>query len=66
VTDQPPPRKAGKAALVFVAILAAIGIVTFIGLNVSHYNALQKQQRGQPVPDSAKRGPQDLGTENQQ
>lgn len=65
MTDQPPPRKAGKAAMIVVAIVAVLIVVVFVGLNVSHYKALQQQQHGQPAPDSAKRGPQDLGTENQ-
>ena len=66
MTDQPPPRKTGKAAMIVVAIIAALIVVVFVGLNVSHYTSLQKQQQGQSAPDSAKQGPQDLGTENQQ
>ncbi|AOH85063.1 hypothetical protein AWL63_14970 [Sphingomonas panacis] len=66
MTDQPPPRKAGKAAMIVVAIVAVLIVVVFIGLNVSHYTSLKNQQQGQPAPDSAKHGPQDLGTENQQ
>ncbi|MDF0488377.1 hypothetical protein PX554_09565 [Sphingomonas sp. H39-1-10] len=66
MTDQPPPRNAGKAAIVVVAIVVAVIVAVFIGLNASHYRSLQQQQNGQDAPDSAKRGPQDLGTENQQ
>ena len=64
MTDQPPPRAAGKAAMIVVGIVIAIIVIVFIGLNVSHYTAVQhpgKADRG-----SAKQGPQDLGTENQQ
>jgi hypothetical protein len=63
VTEQPPPRNAGKAAIIVVAIVIAIVIAVFIGLNISRYKSVQ--QPGQPEPGSAKQGPQDLGTENQ-
>lgn len=64
--NQPPPRNAGKAAIVIVAIVAAIIIMIMVGLNTSHFNVKEHEKRGEPAIDSAKKGPQDLGTENQQ
>lgn len=64
MTEQPPPRTAGKAAIIVVAIIIAIIVAVFIGLNLSHYKSVQ--QPGQPEPGAAKQGPQDLGTANQQ
>lgn len=66
--DTKPPRNAGKAALVIVAIIAAVWGIVFFGLNLSHHNAAQSEEQGQLPPDTnaqdAKpQGPHDLGTE---
>jgi cell division protein FtsN len=66
--DTKPPRNAGKAALVIVAIIAAVWAIVFFGLNLSHHNAAQNEEQGQLPPDTnaqdAKpQGPHDLGTE---
>lgn len=63
-----PPRNAGKAALFIVAIIAAVWAVIFIGLNLSHHNSAQSEEKGRLPPDTnaqdAKpQGPHDLGTE---
>lgn len=66
--DTTPPRNAGKAAIVIVAIIAAVWAILFVGLNLSHYRAAQSEEKGQLPPDAdtqvAKpQGPHDLGTE---
>jgi cell division protein FtsN len=68
VPDTRPPRRAGRAALVIVAIVAAVWAIVFFGLNLSHHNAAQSEEKGQLPPDAnaqdAKpQGPHDLGTE---
>ncbi|WP_306223217.1 hypothetical protein [Bosea beijingensis] len=43
----PPPRKAGRAALMIVAVIAAMIVAIFVGFNFYHADTLRERQSGQ-------------------
>jgi len=58
--DPPPPRKAGKAAILAISIVAAIIVTIFIGFNLYHADTLRERQSGQVDPRDAPKTPTDL------
>ncbi len=62
-TDQatPPPRGAGKFAVIAAAIVGMIIIVTFVGMNMQHAQTAREQEAGQVKPADAPMTEKDLG-----
>jgi uncharacterized protein HemX len=57
----PPPRGAGKFAVIAAVIVALIIIVTFVGMNMQHAQTAREQEAGQVKPADAPMTEKDLG-----
>ncbi|WP_398470592.1 hypothetical protein [Tardiphaga sp.] len=57
----PPPKGAGKFAVIAGIIVALIIVVTFIGMNTQHAQDSKEQQSGQVKPSEAPLHEKDLG-----
>lgn len=57
----PPPRGAGKFAVIAAAIVGMIIIVTFVGMNMQHAQTAREQEAGQVKPGDAPMTEKDLG-----
>jgi hypothetical protein len=57
----PPPRGAGKFAVVAAVIVGMIIIVTFVGMNIHHAQTAREQETGQVRPADAPMTEKDLG-----
>jgi len=58
--EEKPPRGAGKAAIMIVAILAVMVAAIFVGFNLNHSDTLEDEQSGQVEPRDAPTTPNDL------
>lgn len=56
----PSPRKAAKAALLMVGIVAAMIVVIFVGFNFYHADTLQDLKAGRTDQREAPKSPTDL------
>lgn len=56
----PPPRKAEKAALLTVAIVAAMIVTIFVGFNIYHAKTLREEKAGEVDQRDAPKSPTDL------
>jgi hypothetical protein len=56
----PPPRKAGRAAVMIVAVIAAMIVAIFVGFNFYHADTLRERQSGQVDPQDAPKSATDL------
>ena len=57
----PPPRGAGKFAVIAAVIVALIIIVTFVGMNMQHAQTAREQEAGQVKPADAPMTEKELG-----
>jgi hypothetical protein len=58
--DKPPPRRAYKAGIGAVAIVAFIIVAIFIGFNINHADTQRELQSGKAEPRDAPKSPTDL------
>jgi len=54
-----PPRRAGNAAAIAVAILATMVVALFVGFNLYHADTQKERQSGQVDPRDAPKSPTD-------
>lgn len=58
--DPPPPKKAGIAAFLAVAIIGSMIVAIFLGFNLYHAETLRERQAGQVDQRDAPKSPTDL------
>jgi hypothetical protein len=58
--DPPPPKKAGMAALLAVAIVGSMIVAIFVGFNLYHADTQRERQTGQIDQRDAPKTPSDL------
>lgn len=58
--DAPPPKKAGMAALLAVAIVGTMIVAIFVGFNFWHADTLRERQTGQVDQRDLPKTPTDL------
>jgi len=58
--EPPPPKKAGMAALLAIAIVATMVVAIFVGFNFWHADTLRERQTGQVDKRDAPKSPTDL------
>jgi hypothetical protein len=58
--DTPPPKKAGMAALLAVAIVGTMIVAIFVGFNFWHADTLRERQTGQVDQRDLPKTPTDL------
>ena len=58
--EEKPPRGAGKAAVIIIAIVAVMIVVIFVGFTLNHSETLEDEQSGQVEPRDAPTTPNDL------
>lgn len=56
----PPPRNAGKLALMVVGIVGFMIVAIFVGFNLYHADTMREQQSGQLDQRDAPKSPTDL------
>jgi hypothetical protein len=61
-SHRPPPRGAGKAAIIVVTIVGLMVLAIFVGFNIYHAKTLKDEQAGHVDPASAPKGTEDLGS----
>lgn len=57
--DPPPPKKAGMAAFLAVAIIGTMIMAIFVGFNLWHADTQRERQAGQVDPRDAPKSPTD-------
>ncbi|MGM4891291.1 hypothetical protein [Tardiphaga sp. 839_C3_N1_4] len=57
----PPPRGAGKFAVIAAVIVGMMIIVIFVGMNMQHAQTAKEQEAGQVKPADAPMTENDLG-----
>lgn len=60
-TSKPPPKAAGKVAILCAAVVCFIIIITFVGMNFQHAQDMRDEQNGQVKPQNAPMTDKDLG-----
>lgn len=58
--DAPPPKKAGMAALLAVAIVGTMIVAIFVGFNLYHADTQRERQSGQVDQRDRPKSPTDL------
>lgn len=58
--DPPPPKKAGMAAFLAVAIVGSMIVAIFVGFNLYHADTQRERQTGQVDQRDAPKSPTDL------
>lgn len=59
--DPPPPKKAGIAALLAVAIVGTVAVAIFVGFNLYHADTQRERQAGKVDQRDMPKSPTDLG-----
>lgn len=61
-SHRPPPRGAGKAAIIVVVIVGLMILAIFVGFNLYHAKTLKDEQAGHVDPADAPKSADDLGS----